>query len=224
MRVQYSNTIVVIGVVLCLLSCSKSPNEKANQLYVESNQIIQTMKTTGVDDHSKVYTSYKEAKQKIETILSKYPSSDLAVGLTSNKMKISGLTLNKFMEVESYFKYSFECKQDLMSCVVFLAENINDDSEKAFALAEIAVKYAELGQLSKALSIAENINRDGTKAWALQNIAAKYGKGEQREQILSKALSIAENINDGFRKAEALKNIAGKYAEAGQFTKALSIC
>ena len=87
-------TILTIWFIF-LSGCSTDPNEKANELFVDASQLMQSIKTqTG--SCSKALELYKSAQKKIERILSKYASSNVAVNLISSQARISGFTLSEF--------------------------------------------------------------------------------------------------------------------------------
>jgi len=73
--------------------CSTDPNEKANELYVEASQIMQSVKAEA-GSYSEALESYNNARKILERIVSKYASSNVAVRLISGQTRISGLTLS----------------------------------------------------------------------------------------------------------------------------------
>jgi len=64
------------------------PNKKANELYVHAAETINNI-STEAKSYSEAYEYYKSARENIERILSKYPSSNLAVRLLSGETLIS---------------------------------------------------------------------------------------------------------------------------------------
>ena len=145
-------TAIGISISFSLLSCSMDPNKRANELYVEASQIIQSLNTSE-DGYLKTYESYKKAKQKIELIISKYASSNIAVSLMSNQAKISGLTLKEFRKTETSLSSLAETEQSPLACAVIIASTIENADGKARALANIAAKYAEAGQKEQSAQI-----------------------------------------------------------------------
>ncbi len=86
-------------------------------------------------------------------------------------------------------------------------------------LAEIALKYAELGQHAKALEIANTIEVAFAKALTLTEVAgtcAETGYKEKAAQILAQALEVANTIGDTSAKETALAAVGSLYAQAGQ--------
>jgi len=98
-------------------------------------------------------------------------------------------------------------------------------SFKSTTLAEIAEKYADIGQTEKAreilsqLDIAEVGVPPYIKATAAIAVAAAYTKAALYDQ----ALAIANAIEDSKLKSGALAEIARKYVETGQYDQALQV-
>ena len=213
---------------ISFLACSTDPNEQANKLYVEAIEIWQNAKIKA-DNYSKAYESHKEAVKKIDRIISKYASSNIAVGLMSGQTRIAGMTLNEFQNLKGSLKSFAEAEKQPLACALLI---VGTDS-KARVLADIAGKYAQAGQTEKATQIlfqaletANTIEGANSKARVLADIAGKYadaGQPEKATQILSQALETAKTIKDADSKVWVLADIAGKYADAGQFNKALEI-
>ena len=216
MRVRILPIIFLVSVLLFLSGCSGDPNEEANKLYTEASQFMQSSKTED-GSYSVVFDLYERAKNRIDRILSRYPSSNIAVELLSGNIKISGFTLSQFQELEGSLKLLVEAEQFPLSCAILVTKTIENASFKVWALAEIAGKYTEAGQneqaaqlLSQALQSAETIEIAPFKAWALADIAGKYAEAGQ----FSQALQTAKTIEDAYVKAGVLVEIAVKYAEA----------
>jgi tetratricopeptide (TPR) repeat protein len=203
--------IIAIFLTLFFYGCAGDPNEKANKLYTEASQSLQISKTEK-GSYSDMFNLYKNAKSQIEQILSKYPSSNIAVELSSGNVKISGLTLNQFRKREGSLKALAEAEQLPFSCALLVAKTIEDAFFKASALAVIADRSAKAGQFNQALEIAKTIEDASFKASALAVIADWSAEAGQFNQ----ALEIAKTIERASYKARALADIAGKYAEAGQ--------
>jgi len=220
------NRILSIFCFIIFLSvfsgCSTDPNEKANALYVEASQIMQTVKVEA-KSYSEALESYNNAREKIVLIYSKYDSSNVAVNLMSGQTRISGLTLSEFKELEGVLTPLAEAEKSPLFCALLIAKTIKHEFWKAAALAEIAGIYAKAGQkekaaelLSQALETVKTINHP-VKDSALYQIASSYAEVGQFIQ----ALETTKEIKDEYDETRALADIAAKYAEVGQFTQAL---
>jgi len=68
--------------LLLVIGCSNH-NGKANKLFVEASQLVESLK-------------YKQALEKLELIIKRYPQSDLAVKLVQGEAKIGRFTYSEF--------------------------------------------------------------------------------------------------------------------------------
>ena len=224
--------LIVFSLILFIIGCS-SPEEKANALYVDSVQIIQSANIIKTKSYSKTYDLYKVANKNINTIISKYPKTNISVEIISNRLKILNYSLNEFQKLDDLFKKWAEAEQDPLLCSLLIANTIDDkDGGKPLALNNIAKFYAATGQKEKAKEIfskaMESFDKSENKYYkTLIYFADSFIEGGQKEEgmkILSAALKIAMwKIDDEFSKALMLRDIGRKYADIGQFTQAHKI-
>jgi len=216
-------TIATITLFLYCSGCSTDPNEKANVLYIGVSQYAKSMKTETVS-YSKSFEFYKKALIDIELILSKYPSSDIAVRLSSGETLVGGFTLDQFRELETSFIEITEAEQNPFLSAICVSGGIRDYYEKAYTLSAIAVHFAEVGQnnsanklLSQALDAAKMVGNSSDKDSALRDVSVGYAKiGD-----FAQALQIVERIKRARDKYEAMIKIAAEYIEIGQRKKAV---
>jgi len=210
---------------LCLWGCSGDPNEKANKLYVEASMDASEFLGSSKEwdgSYLTLYDSYIRTKDRIDLILSKYPSSDIAVGLSSGKIKISGLTLRQFKVKEDFVNLIHDAEQSPFSTALLLAEITEDVKEKYFIYRFMAESYASAGQEKKVTYLLSRVFEDFStmstydKSRTLYYIACDYAKFGHFQQ----AFKLAKTIGDADLKSKTLINIAAKYVEAGQNEKA----
>ena len=107
-----------------------------------------------------------------------------------------------------------------------IAEKIDNDYWRSWALRDIAEEVAKTGDLDKALEIAEKIDDKKNRSWALRDIAkevAKTGDLDKALEILDKAVESAEKIDNDYRRSWTLAYIAKEVAKIGDLDKALEI-
>ena len=86
---------VVIGLVLCLIFTSCSDHEKeAKRLYVEANQMLPVAVAT--EDPSQRAELYKAILAKLDEVLSKYPETEMAVGIVQGRNRIGSWSVGEF--------------------------------------------------------------------------------------------------------------------------------
>jgi len=224
---------VLVSCFIFLSGCSIDQNKKANELYVKASQLMQSA-ITEEESYSNVLESYKTAKKEIESIISKYTYSDVAVSLISGQIKIVGFTLDEFKKLETPLTQLAEAEQQRLSCAMLVAKTIEDIPTKTKSLTEIAVKYASIGQkkradqiLFKALELAKTIEKAPKRIESLSEIAVKHseiGQKEKANQILSQAFQIVPNEPKEIHNPYTiLFELAVKYAKIGQLDIALEM-
>jgi len=203
--------------IFCLIGfftipgCSIDPNEKANQLYVEASQLMQGINTEA-ESYATVFESYKNAKKKLQLLVSQYASSNVAVGLTSEKMKISGLTFSEFKLLEHHLEVLENAEKSPLLTALIVVDEIKAPLSKSMVLTIAARKYVEIGQWKKggkllgdaliiALASKKSLDRSRVLAKVTSALASilsqgvKYGKSKESiAYMLSENLKVIEFI------------------------------
>lgn len=218
---------------LFINGCAEAQNKKANKLYVEASmEASQFLDKAWPDTYSELNDIYTNAKEKLETILSKYPSSDIAVGLMSDQIKISSLTLKQFRDKEKIVNLMKDSDESPLSCALLVAETFKDEKEKIDALLYMAKFYAMVGQkekvtyfLSQVFKSPEFIKTNG-KTGVLRRIAhvfAEFGYFEH-------AITTAKTIDDANRRSDIIieiicdnTDIMGKELAVQMLSKAVDV-
>ena len=201
---------LAIGSASLFFGCSGDPNEKANELYVQAVQLVESAKQAG--SYSAALPLYEQAGDRVERVASQYSGSNIAVSLVSGQTKISNLTLSEFQELEDLLKRLVKAEQDPFSCALVVAETIREKNERASALWTVADGLAQAGQFPQALNVADSITEENWKAGAFSAIAGRLVEAGQ----FSQALDVADSITEEGAKAFALAVIAGGFAKAEQ--------
>ena len=204
-----ARSLAFLSLPIFLLSgCSDDANKGAKSLYSQASQALESSKT-GQKSHAEVLVSYKTAKDRIERILREYPSSEIAVGLSSGGTTISGLTLDQFRGLEATLNELAEAERSPLACALLIADSMETASGKSEVLAEIASKVAKNGNKELAVELLSQ---------ALDGI-----KTMKDTPLLDEALAAAKprTHKDAYQKSAVLGKIAGKYAEIGDFTHAV---
>ncbi len=221
----------MIVLVLVCGGCSADPNEKANKLYVEASQLLQSAQQRKEKKFSADYAAYQDAKETIDAILTDYPASTVAVGLLSGQTKILGLTLRQFQEKEEAVKLLAEAEQSPFEAAFVVAEAMEGNThDKAVALTvaliAIAEKYAEAGKNEKATALLEQLEKtikgNGFELSMFSHVAisyAKIGQKEKGKRLLSQLLKQEkDNKNDSF-----FLSVSTGYAILGSTSEAVDV-
>ena len=74
--------IIALILLAAVASCARDPNEEANKIFVEANQLIVTSEK---QDATQAIETLISAENKLQQIITQYPTSNLAVQLTSGQ-------------------------------------------------------------------------------------------------------------------------------------------
>jgi tetratricopeptide (TPR) repeat protein len=221
--------LLIGGGLLFSLPSWFDPDKRANQLFVEASQLVHAGQEAEQTSYIEAFRLYQAAQGNLDKITLRYPSSQVAVQLTSGKAKVGAYTLAEFQQTVRQAEMRAEAERDPLACILFVARSM----DLAYTLTEIAGRYAKAGQkakalelLSGALQLAHTILNTGAKASALRGIAEAYIEAGQKAkalELLSDALQLAHTITDTGAKALELHNIAQAYAKAGDYDRALQL-
>ncbi len=128
-------------------------DQEANKLYVEAYQLSEL--AWQVVSYSEALALHKKALTNLETIISRYPSSNVAVEL---------IRKNELEEVREDLRWTIplaDAEKSLFACAVYLIKNWytggGDPVDDFVELSTIAAKYANIGQKDKALKILDEL-------------------------------------------------------------------
>jgi len=137
--------IICLGLIL-IFGCA-SPDEKANKLFVEATQLVKKAQEAEKTSYSDALKLYEKALEKIERIQSKYPSSELAVKIVQDRIKVGSYTIKEIKEtIVPHVEIKAKVEESPLACALFVAKTIENAKSKSTALADIARKYAKAGQ------------------------------------------------------------------------------
>ena len=197
-------------------------NKRANQLFVEASQLVHTAQEAEQTSYAEAFKLYQAALANLDKITTHYPSSQVAVQLTSGQAKIEAYTLAEFREVVHQAEVRAGAEGNPLTCALFVAKTIKGLDTKVRALAETSRSYVQAGEKSKAEEIfsqALQIINDASEKHLVVYIASICAEVGQCDTVLQ-AAKIMENDSD---KVWALREIARAYAEAGHYDQALQI-
>ena len=157
--------IVISLAMVAIVGCS-SPDEKANSLFIEAFRLVEEAQEAEKTSYIDASRLYEKALKKTKIIITKYPSSALAVQIVLGKVTLAGYTLSELKEILTQVRMKAKAEGDLRMCAMLVASTITPSSLSLFskdaALADIAISYAEAGDFSMALDVVKTISDAGT--------------------------------------------------------------
>lgn len=231
MAIKHLFKITILIFFVLLTGCMEDSNEEANKLYVKATQEAKSMVIDSTT-YSKAYKHYEIAKKLIDDILKKYPSSNIAVRLSSGEIKVYKFSLDKFISLEEKIEMFSKAEYYPFDCALLMA-NINTNIyEKVISIVTFARKRRELGDKStilllfQAQDITEKIKNKYDKGSALFTITGEYierGDYKLALYLLDKITKIANSINDNVSKSILLSLVSGYYIELEKFNQAYKL-
>jgi tetratricopeptide (TPR) repeat protein len=190
-----------------------SPDEKANKLFVEACGLVESAKQVEETSYSGAFEAYKEAEAKIGRIISKYPSSRLAVDLTQGRAMVGPYTLTEFKQTTvPIARILAEAEKSLDACALFPGRMLGHyNPERALGMhLEAARAYARAGRrdkvdavlsdLLKAMPLSEDADDNED---LLEQIASIY----KDTGLLEQAAQVANRISDESDRGRMLAGI-----------------
>jgi len=219
--------ILVVGGFVILY---QSPAEKANELFVEASSLVQSIPELQNESFLNAFNSANEAQTAVDTILSEYSETDLAVNIVKGEAKIGPYSSKELEEVISQLGSKAEAETSPLAAAHYIALNSEGNSyEKYTELLFIAQDYAELGDYEKAngiLTYTEEMSRYLEDELGKEGILAETAIGYAYIKQFDRALQVVEKIQDEKLPTftlVALTFIASELAENGQMDKAVEV-
>lgn len=204
----------VVVAIVTLTACSTDDSESANRLFVEAVNLISSAEHADSEERVRLL---EEAHVALDTIVARYPSTDLAVELSSGQaigevsLKILANELTDARVDHCALSPNVSCIADWLTNSISNVEPVEYEWDRYFALYGIVQIHSASGDFMDALNILNMIDDDETKRWAMVPIAG----GQARYDLYSDALQSAEMAGSDNRHL-ALLEIAKAQAAAGR--------
>lgn len=229
--------VSLLVLILYLLSSFSDPGVKIGQSFKQACQEVIAARKMENTSYTSAFKLYKNAVAKLDNITGKYSSSEIALNLFKNQLKIGPYPFLEFKEdIIPRAKLRAEAENNPLDCsfyAVNLLDTIQFDDKlklmKATKLAEISTRFSKNWQFRKAASvltegkaIVQTIYSDQFKIGALAEMAQVLGKAGKKNdalKLLNQAKTIAKTMPRS-ELSEALLKIISTYCIIDQFKSA----
>ena len=234
MRAYVRKLTFMLLTLLVLTSCSRDPNAEANKLFVEAQQLLE--KADKQDRPADKLVSLREAEEHLKSIVTNYPSSNLAVQLSSGQSvgKISLQTVaNDISSVEQTACFDVPNKKCIFEQALVVVRSL-EESAILFRWSSGASFVSHSGFLS-AVATAQSkagLTKAATATFDEAQEAAEKQKGNLRLYALvhvfasagraADALQAIQGVSDEAQQVSLLINIAMTQAFAGFHDQAVA--
>lgn len=226
-----------LGLVLYLFYSFSDPGVKIGQIFQKACQEALTARELEKSSYASAYRMYNNAIAKLNNITGKYSSSDIALSLFNNKLKIGPYPFLEFKEeIIPSARLRAEAESNPLICS-FYAINLLDTIQyedklklmKAVKLTEISTKFSKSWQFKKAKwvltegkLIVETIYSDMFRINALTQMAqvlGEAGKHKEALQLIAQAKTIIKKIPRN-QSQDPVINILTAYSVIDEFESA----
>ena len=196
------------------------PEEKAGKLLAEASQLVHSAQEAEKISYPDALKLYQEGLTKAEAIPAQYPSTQLAGKIAQDEAKIGPYTLAELKgTIVPRAQIKAEAEESPLACALLVAGTIGDTNSRANTVAEIATKYADVGQLDRVLQILKTTKDKESRNRVLSAMVSKYLNPDHYDL----ALRIANSVKDSAQKDWALAWIARDAVGHGLYDKALEV-
>lgn len=226
-----------LGLIFYVASSFSDPGAKIGKNFRRACQEVNSARKLEISSYTAAFKLYNKAIAKINNITGKYSSSEIALKLFKNQLKVGPYPFLEFKEeIIPRAKLRAEAESNPLACS-FYAINLLDTIQfedklkvtKAAKLAEISTKFSGKWQFGKAAlilnegnKIVETIYSDSYKVRALVAMAQALetaGKRKKARQLLQQATTIVKTISQSER-PDALLKLVSAFCMIGQFKSA----
>lgn len=199
----------IVG-LLFFAGCFSSSAVEAEKLFASASSSVAMMKEQ-LEQHqfSQAYASYLQAQKSIRTLFVEHRSSVFSQELLSGQRLLGSYPLPTFRELGPVLSVINQAEKDPLAAYLYL--NGSNGNR-----ADLALIYAESGDIEKAMNVVTSITSAEKKQAALERIAkvlASAGKAEEAEHIVKLITIKSLQLN-------IYAAIARSYAESGNLEKA----
>jgi tetratricopeptide (TPR) repeat protein len=179
------------------------------RLYYEASKLLSEASEAENTSFGGAFKLYEQTLEKLDLIVSSYPTTDPAIDLTKGRLSIGSFTLNEFRD--SFFvraKLRSEAEQDLFKCALAISYH-----QELFTLSSM---LADRGDFVRAKVAANHIRCPVLYFEALGFISVemlRQGHEKESRNILNAALDTLALADDAQSSSEALIKVANGFFE-----------
>lgn len=171
------------------------------------------------ESYGSTLEAYDKAREEIDLILNEYDTSPIGEALKAGDPVVGGMSLKAFRELGGELEALARAELEPLPNALLVARTVRRAADRDRVLAEIAVEYAETGELEEGAATARTIEGPVDRHWALVWLAANYarqGEEDKAEELFSGARAIVEDSDRAVEKSWMLTEGAGRYAVSGR--------
>ena len=210
----------IVVAAVALSACSTDDSESANRLFVEAVGLIASAEGASAQNKVRIL---EQAATALDTIADRYPTTDLAVELSSGQTigTVSlGIVENLVREARVHAcieSAEIGCIADWLVRSAWSTGEVEFEDYRWLVLGSVVRVTAFEGDLRRAWTIVDTIDDEDSRQHATASIAAAQAYAGQ----YAEAIATAEELGNSSWRVDALVEIAETMARAGQHTEAV---
>lgn len=155
-------------------------------LFQEASSLYNSAQKVENENFAESYRYYKLASEKIEDLLSSYPTSKEASQVVQGKLRIGGYTYDELKgKVLPQTKRKAEAEADPIEAIILLAERKADEAYLEAVLNGVIRIYKKRGQIEKAVEVALTRTRFFDRPRFLMKLAFDYSEQGKKKEALA---------------------------------------
>ena len=171
-----------------------------------------------LDGFAQIFRQKGEFDEALETLEESY---SILKSQRNNEVRSSRARFALFAAIAAEFAHGGKAERSIE-----IAQEIDDETEKTSALAQIAQICAAQGKDVLTQSVISAISEDAQKMFALINVSDAQKRGQKTDEAiknLNEAAHLAETVPQLSLHSQALVELAKRFAEYGDFEKARAL-
>lgn len=155
-------------------------------LFQEASSLLRSAEKIEQESFSEAYRYYKTAYEKIESLLSKHPTSTVAAQLIQGKLRIGSYSYDELKEkVLPQAKRKADSEGDPLEAIVLLVDDKADEAYLDYAFRRIIRIYKRRGQMEKAVEVALTRTPPDRRPYFLMDLVFDYAGQEKKNEALA---------------------------------------
>ncbi len=157
-----------------LVQCGKVDTDReANRLFVEAYQQTELALQSEARDPAEAHAHYRQALEKIESIIYKYPNTSVAVDVAQHRTRIGEITIGDLRNKVPHFAAKADALESFHNLTLYLID-FEDVEERALRRLSYAAILKRHGQNSLHDELVHQVRRQADRHWDRQVIDRLY--------------------------------------------------
>lgn len=166
--------VIFLFLAVLLLQCGKVDEDReANRLFVEAYRLTDSGQQSEAQNPVEAYAYYRQAVEKIDNIIDKYPNTSVAVDVAQRRTRIGDITIGQLRDKVPHFSALARALEDFHELTIYLIQ-MEDEQDRGLLHLSYARLLHDQGHDERHEQVVNKVLQQADRHWNRELIDRLY--------------------------------------------------